>query len=293
MTGGGGFLGGHLIRKAEGRFRVFATWHDFLPDDKQAEWIRMDLADTDRIERVLRRVEPDVIIHTAALSRVADCERSPALASILNEHAAAALARACASVEARLLALSTDLVFDGLHPPYTESSPVSPVNTYARSKAAGELAVARHSRDFAIIRPALMYGSPAIAGRSFSEWLRSEWSAGRSTALYRDQHRTPIYVEDLAGALLDLAEGEQRGTFHLAGPERISRLEFGRLLAAQLGFGGDLIRSALMREVKVPGNRSPDVSLCTEHKADLPRWAFSGCREGLRRAYSGSDTPAG
>jgi len=246
----------------------------------------MDLADADRIDRVLRRVEPDALLHTAALSRVSVCERSPALAAILNEHAVSTLARVCGSMRIRFLSTSTDLVFNGLQPPYTESSPISPVNVYGESKAAGEREAVRFAGNSVILRPALMYGAPAISGTSFSEWMRTEWRAGRATPLYTDQYRTPVFVEDLAAAMLDLAEAKTRGIFHLAGPERINRLDFGRLLAERLGFGADLIRPVRMDEVKVPGKRPPDVSLCSERTEGPPAGKFSSCREGIRRAYT-------
>ncbi len=287
ITGGSGFLGGHLAAAASAAGDdVTAAFHARRPESgPPVRWMPLDLEDEEGTIESVRRARPEIVLHAAAMAKPDDCAREPERAERVNTGGSRAMARACAAVGARLVLVSTDLVFDGAAPPYAEDAPVRPLSLYGRTKLLAERAVLEGAPDTAAARVTLLYGRPAIGGTSFSETLRTSWEAGKTTALFTDQYRTMIGGANLAAALLELAHSDFRGLIHVGGSERISRLEFGFRLAARLGVDPALIRPAAMADFSPPALRPADVSLDIRLARRLFRTPLLDCREGLAAAY--------
>jgi len=287
ITGGSGFLGGHLAAAASAAGDdVTAAFHARRPESgPPVRWMPLDLEDEEGTIESVRRARPEIVLHAAAMAKPDDCAREPERAERVNTGGSRAMARACAAVGARLVLVSTDLVFDGAAPPYAEDAPVRPLSLYGRTKLLAERAVLEGAPDTAAARVTLLYGRPAIGGTSFSETLRTSWEAGKTTALFTDQYRTMIGGANLAAALLELAHSDFRGLIHVGGSERISRLEFGFRLAARLGVDPALIRPAAMADFSPPALRPADVSLDIRLARRLFRTPILDCREGLAAAY--------
>jgi dTDP-4-dehydrorhamnose reductase len=287
ITGGSGFLGGHLaVAAAAAGNDVIAAFHAHRPEGGPAvHWLRLDLEDEGGTFEAVRSAHPQIVLHAAAMAKPDDCAREPEKAKRVNTGGSRAVARACAAVGARLVLVSTDLVFDGGTPPYAEDAPVRPLSLYGRTKLLAERAVLEGVPDAAAARVTLLYGRPAIEGSSFSETLRTSWQAGKTTALFTDQYRTMIGGANLAAALLELAHSDFRGLIHLGGAERISRFEFGLRLAARLGVDPALIRPSEMADYSPPALRPADVSLEIGLARRVLRTPLLDCREGLAAAY--------
>jgi dTDP-4-dehydrorhamnose reductase len=143
------------------------------------------------------------------------------------------LANACASAGAHLIHLSTDVVFDGEGAPYTEDDPLSPLHAYGRAKAAAEEIVADLCPDAVIVRTSLIYGFEPLDPRT--RWVVDSIRTGELITLFVDELRCPVWVEQLAAALLELAARREAGIWHVAGPQPLSRYEFGERLAGFFG----------------------------------------------------------
>jgi dTDP-4-dehydrorhamnose reductase len=199
VTGGAGFLGSELRRQ---RPDALATFRQTL-----------DVNDGDAVSRYLLKHGPDVVIHTAY--RMGDRET--------NVRGAHNVAAAAHRVGARLLHLSTDLVFDGEHgAPYTEAHEPRPVMEYGQQKLEAEQLVRRAHPDALVVRTSLLIGPPdgqqeALARRD-------------DVTFFVDEIRSPLRVRDLAAALLELAELDVTGVLHVAGPEPMSRAALAELL---------------------------------------------------------------
>jgi dTDP-4-dehydrorhamnose reductase len=196
-------------------------------------------------------VRPDAVIHTAYV------QSGPSLRAV-NVDGAAHVARASRRAGARLVHLSTDVVFDGrLQRPYREDDPAFPLTDYGASKLDGERAVADAHETALIVRTSLIFGgaAPGPQERMVSEAVQR----ASTTAFFEDEIRSPIAAPDLAAALLELASSSERGVLHLAGPEHLSRLGFARLLAASSGADPDALRSARSAGLSPP--RPLDCSL--------------------------------
>ncbi|HDI51539.1 dTDP-4-dehydrorhamnose reductase [candidate division KSB1 bacterium] len=286
ITGGSGFLGGALIVRAISKhWKVFATYHKHPPQFDDVNWLPLDLSDFSSIQQIFQYSNPDVVIHTAALTHVDWCEAHQCETKLVNVLGTEILAKLCQEHNTRLIYVSTDLVFDGEKGNYSEEDKTNPVSYYGWSKLEGEKLVQINCENHVIARSALMYGRPALRGTSFSEWLRTTWAMGKITPLFYDQYRTPIEVNNLADALLELASNSFVGTIHLGGSQKIDRVTFGNILARILGVSADLICKVSMKEATNVALRPQDVSLNISKAQTLLRTQFLNCEEGLQKAY--------
>jgi dTDP-4-dehydrorhamnose reductase len=228
----------------------------------------VDLTDADAVADALAAARPDIILHTAALSRVADCHLRPDLARSVNVAATATLAELAERHGIRLVFVSTDMVFDGESAPYRDDAVPSPLSVYGRSKAEAERIVLAGRRN-AVVRISLLFG-PSRCGRpSFFDEQIAALRAGRHLALFEDEWRTPLDLDTAARALPALARSDVVGIVHLGGPERLSRLEMGRRLAAVLGVDDANIRAVTRADLAAPEPRPRDLSLDSTHWRSL------------------------
>jgi dTDP-4-dehydrorhamnose reductase len=241
----------------------------------------VDLANPDRVAAAFREARPEIILHAAALAKVADCYRDPGRARQVNTRGTELLAELAAAAGARLVLTSTDLVFDGEHAPHREEDPPAPLSVYGRTKAAAEgpvLAVGG-----VVVRISLLYG-PTLVGRpAFYDEQVAALRAGKTVILFEDEWRTPLSLSTAARALLGVARSDFRGLLHLGGPERLSRLEMGRRLAAYLGADASVIRAVRREDLPSGEPRPRDTSLDSSRwRGMFPGQPWPGLEEALR-----------
>jgi dTDP-4-dehydrorhamnose reductase len=235
VTGATGQLGAYLVRELIARGRQVVAWGHFGPAAVFGIPARpVDLTASAALASAFREARPDVVIHAAAMAAVSDCARDPVRAEAVNTLATGALGRLCDAAGARLVSVSTDLVFDGERAPYRETDPPAPLSVYGRTKAAAERAVLE-SAGQAVVRVSLMFG-PSINGRAnFFDGQVAALRAGQPVRLFHDEWRTPIGLATAARALIEIADADVTGLLHVGGPERMSRAEMGERLAGYLG----------------------------------------------------------
>jgi dTDP-4-dehydrorhamnose reductase len=261
VTGGAGYLGSELCRLAsEGGWDVLATQLRTPPPYGRA--VQLDVRDDAAVERTLLRHGPDVVIHTAYLQTGLHANET----IVRGSHSVAAAAHRAG---ARLVHLSTDLVFDGEQgAPYDELSEPRPVLEYGAAKLEAEHLVARAHPEAAIVRTSILYGKPGP---------QEELALRDGVELYTDEIRCPTRVDELAAALLELAALEYAGVLHLAAPEAVSRYEFARLLRIAAGADPDGVRGAPSPR----GGRPRNVALSSARAATLLGTRLRGARAAL------------
>jgi dTDP-4-dehydrorhamnose reductase len=250
ITGGTGYLGRALIRQAGHRgLKVAATFHTQPPSlTSDVGWYHLDLREPAAVMSLIHEVQPTVIIHTAFR------QYDPDLMAVTGE-GAGYIAEAAAQVGARLIHISSDVIFDGEKVgAYTEEDPPNPITDYGRAKARAEALVQRYHPAAAIVRTSLIYGFDPIDRHS--AFALAIARGERSERLFRDELRCPVFVEDLATALLDLAQSDYRGVINFAGAETLSRYEWGRLLARAHGLDPDRIVGGFSAESPTPRPRN-------------------------------------
>jgi dTDP-4-dehydrorhamnose reductase len=215
------------------------------------EPVQLDLSDQDAAARLFDDRQPDLIIHAAVT------ERSDGYRAAIPQ-AAASVAAAANRLGCRLIHMSTDLVFDGRRAPYTEDAPLAPISPYGEAKAEAEAIVRQTCRDFVIVRTSLIYDfNPENYQLG---WMLRKVEQGEVINLFTDQFRSPVWACNLSDALLELAALDYTGVLNVAGPQRLSRLDYGRALLGAVGVDVDTFaRPALAAEL-MPGH-APDVTL--------------------------------
>ncbi len=237
LTGASGYLGTALMRLIptwRPEWDLHITSHSIEPSDDMPNVHHLELRDESSVARVMDKVQPDIIFHTAALN-AGDAQEMYGT----NAQGSGYLARAAARSGARLLHLSSDVIFDGERGNYSEDDAPNPLTLYAVSKADAEKNVAASGANAVLVRTSLIYGFKPLDPRTRSV-LR-----GEIPNLFTDEMRCPIWVDNLCEALLELAENEYRGILNVAGTQALSRYEFGvKLMRALNADSSHLIPTA-------------------------------------------------
>ncbi len=222
VTGAGGLIGDYLVQTAPG---IAPAWNV-----RPLTRMELDLRDATAVSAAFRREQPGAIIHCAAMSKTPECQANPDAAREINVEVTARLAERAARIP--FFFLSTDLVFDGRRGNYSETDAVAPLSVYGETKVAAEAIVIANPRH-TVIRTSLNGGVSPTGDRGFNEALRKQWAAGQSTRLFNDEFRAPMSAKVTACALWELLNNGAAGLFHLAGSERLSRWQIGKLVAAR------------------------------------------------------------
>jgi dTDP-4-dehydrorhamnose reductase len=252
---------------------------------EEFEVITADLLLPGSVERLLAEKKPDWVINCAALALVDACEADPQLAYRLNVELPEKLALHVARGGARLVHLSTDAVFDGQRGNYTEHDLPNPISIYARTKLAGEQAVARANPQ-AIIARVNMFGWSLSGKRSLAEWFFYNLQAGRRLQGFTDVYFCPLLVNDLAHILLKMLETGLTGLFHVVSSDCLSKYDFGRSLARRFSFDENLIAPASVSEGNLLAARSPNLTLSSAHLASVLGDSLPTVSTGLDRFYT-------
>lgn len=259
ITGASGFLGWNLCRLAQREWIVFGTAHANMHDIPGVRLSRVDLTRFSEVSQLIGEISPDAVIHTAAASDVNFCQKNSAESYRINVDAAVNLAGLCADMAIPFVFTSSDMVFDGLNPPYSEDSPVCPINVYGEQKAKAEEKILEHYPEAAVCRLALIYGDGGPRTRGFLRSWVNEMKKGNDLLLFDDEFRTPVSAHDASRGLL-LALSRASGLLHLSGVERISRFHFGLILKEVVGAQSRIIPCS-RESAPMPAPRPADVSL--------------------------------
>lgn len=261
VTGSSGFLGWHLCREAQANWQVFGTYFSQSVTIPNATLLKRDLRDYQQLQQLFTEIQPDAVIHTAAASKPNFCQLHPQESAQINVTASVNMARLCAEYRIPLVFTSTDLVFDGENPPYVESDRISPICLYGEQKATAETQMLAIYPQTAICRMPLMFGKAAPVAQSFLQGFITNLQADKQLNLFVDEYRTPASATTASRGLLLAIAKQVSGILHLGGKERISRYEFGLLLADLLGCDRALIKPGKQKDIVMAAPRSPDTSL--------------------------------
>jgi dTDP-4-dehydrorhamnose reductase len=259
VTGASGFLGWNICGLAREKWAVFGVCFSHRVEIPGAKMTEADLTRFSELKRVFEEARPDAVIHTAALSNPNHCQVNQSESRRINVDASSIIAGLCADLSIPCIFTSSDLVFDGLNPPYSEHDPVSPVNVYGEHKVLAEEAMLKRYPATIICRMPLMYGDGGSAAASFIEPMVRTVREGGELRLFTDEFRTPISGRVAARGLL-LALSKATGILHLGGIERVSRYDFGVLLMDILSLRSSKLIPCKQRDVVMKASRPPDVS---------------------------------
>ena len=245
ITGASGLVGNALVCAAlERAHEVVAFYHHRKPNFAQSVIChQLDLGEPERALPVLLETFPDAIINAAAISSPAEVDKSPKLSEQLNVALPQRLAEVAHHLGARIIQISTDLVFDGQQGPYSADDAPNPVGTYGRQKLSSEQVTLEHGGELAtVVRIPIVTGNSPSTTRSVHEKLLIALARGETLRFADDEIRQPVAAASAAEALIEICERPKlRGIYHWAGTEGISRYSMAKHILIHLGLPTDLI----------------------------------------------------
>jgi len=282
ITGASGFIGGHLIQLATRLgYSVYGTKNttDAI-EQEDAQVVSLDITNAVSAQKVIEKIKPQVIIHAAAISNAEYCFKNPQEAYSVNVSGTKNIAQIAQKIGAHLIYVSTDLVFDGMKGNYNEEDIPTPTTVYGKTKFEGEKIVHEVNENFTITRLSWVYGKSANHAANFLEKMLCALKQNENIKLFFDEYRSPVFVVDACNALLALSQSKSKGIFHIAGPERMSRLDFGLIAAEIFKIDNSLIIPSSSDFVNLSEKRPKDCSLINLNKI-LPIMEFKPVEEVL------------
>jgi dTDP-4-dehydrorhamnose reductase len=244
ITGANGFTGMHLcLSLVQKGFEVHALGRgeSRLPSLDKLLYHPIELTSVRSLLKIFEQVAPDVVIHTAAMSKPDICEihRDDCLKN--NVEVTRYLLEASRHFPVHFIHLSTDFIF-GENGPHREDDTASPLNFYGESKLMAEKLILQSELTASIVRPVFIYGSLLPLGRpSFIQWVQQKLLNGEKIKVVTDQQRTPTYVQDLCDAITTILTFKKTGIYHVAGKDILSPYDMAITVAKVLDLNVDLI----------------------------------------------------
>lgn len=262
ITGSNGLLGQKLVELllSAKDIQIIATARgkNRLPFHDGYEYQSMDITNREQVQEVVANTKPNVIIHTAAMTNVDQCESEKAVCWAQNVSSVEYLIEACSKIDCFLLHVSTDFIFDGTSGPYKEDAEANPISFYGWSKYAAEKLVIHSNIRWGIARTVLVYGIAHDMSRTnIILWVKKSLEDGKNIKVVTDQWRTPTLAEDLAKGCALIAQQEAEGVFNISGKDFLTPYEMAIMTADFFKLDKSLISQADSTTFSQPAKRPP------------------------------------
>jgi len=285
VTGASGLLGLNLSLRITGTHTIIGVNRSKLAGTP-FELVQADLLETGVCSRLIDKIHPDAVIHTAALASLDKCEADPEAARRLNAELPGILAEACAKHGVQLIHISTDSVFDGTKDGiYTEADVPNPPGVYSATKLQGEQNVLSTYPKAAVAR-VNFFGWSLSGTRSLSEFFYNNLSAGVHINGFTDVWFCSIFVGDLAELLVQMLKKDLSGLYHTVGSEALTKYDFGIRIARQFGFDENLIQPISVEESGLTARRSHNLKLSVHKLSAALGTEIPGVSTGIEKFYT-------
>jgi dTDP-4-dehydrorhamnose reductase len=268
ITGGSSLLALNWAIAIREHYTVILGLHERNVSLAGVETRPIELESTDRLARILEKIQPQIVVHTAGLTSVEKCEARPDLAQHINVELAANVAQACAKFGLPLAHISSDHLFSGETELIDETHPTSPKNVYGRTKAEAETRVLE-AHPHALVVRTNFYGWGPNYRHSFSDIVIKALRLDKEITLFKDVYYTPILIEVLAQTAHELINLKTSGIFNVTGDERISKYEFGLKIAEEFNLDSSIIKPGLLADQTLLVERPYDMSLSNQKTSNL------------------------
>lgn len=285
ICGSNGLLGQRLslLLSTRTEYEVLNTSIErtFVFDDRLFDYTQLDITSRSDVKSLVSSFQPDVILNAAAATNVDWCETHREETWKLNVVAVENLAEAARRVNAKLIHVSTDYIFDGKAGPYTETAQPNPLGYYGKSKLASENAVIAANINFAIVRTMVLFGYGINVKPNFALWVIQNLKQGNTIRVVDDQLGNATYVGDLALAMIKIFELDKTGVYNVAGRDILSRYDFALQIADVFHFDSSLIQRIKTSDLQQAAPRPMKSGLIVEKAERELGIQFLTAREGL------------
>lgn len=279
IIGENSLVGSTLSNYAKNTFDVYHTYHNIRINNKNS--IQIDIVkETHKILDLIKKIKPDLVIHTVAYANVDFCEKNNHDANFLHVTVTQKIAQTCASIGTKILYFSTDAVFDGKqNEKYVESDISNPLSYYGKTKLAAEKILMDTSKNNIIFRTTVIYG-PYSRSR-FTSWVLDNLKQDKPVPAFTDQFNTPTLIDDLCKVILDILNLDLSGIYHAAGKTCLSRYDFALKLAKKFDYNEELIMPTLSSTVNQIAPRPKNGCLDSTKLEKILNFEFSSIDSGI------------
>jgi dTDP-4-dehydrorhamnose reductase len=291
IIGVSGLTGYKLAKISSNDFNVFGTYNHRAVKIRNSEIYQLDKTDTIKTTQLINKINPDVIIDCSALHNVDYCEKNNEETKRVNVDAPKLIAELCRKIEARMIYLSTDYVYDGTEKHYTEESTPNPLNYYGLSKLMGEKEIAKTGIDHAICRTSLIFGwnpqelkgisSSSGKSQNYAIWAINKLRNHENLRIVTDQYSTPTFADNLAEALFKIAKNNITGLYHIAGKNCLNRYDFTIKIAEIFNLNRDIIAPTTSDQFKQTAKRPMRCCLDVSKAENTLKMKFLTAEEAL------------
>jgi dTDP-4-dehydrorhamnose reductase len=268
LTGGSGLLAVNWFCSKKQDYSIYLGLNERIIDLKDANIIFVNFNSIDAFKNQLKNIQPSFVIHAAGLTSVEKCEENPNLAYQINVDLSKLVAIATKELNIPLVHISTDHLFDGLSSLVTEQEKINAINVYGRTKAQAECEVVKFNPEALIIRTNF-YAWGTSYRNSFSDYIIQSLRSKKLISLFDDVFYTPILAEKLIQIIHELLEKKANGIFHVVSDDRISKYDFGILIAEEFNLNKSLIHRTSLRTHSNLVKRPMDMSLSNKKVKEL------------------------
>ena len=240
ITGSNGLLGQKLLHKlrVDNTFELIATSKGVnrVNIKKGYTFLSLDITNKEEVNKVIINQAPNVVVNTAAMTNVDLCEDKKEACDVLNVEAVKYLADACANIDAHLIHISTDFIFDGEDGPYSEQDKPNPLSYYGLSKLKSEQLLQAHQVKWTVLRTIIVFGvGERLSKSNIVLWAKNALEKGDPLNIIDDQFRAPTLAEDLADICILAAKKKAFGIFNASGKDIMSIYEIVERVAHYYG----------------------------------------------------------
>jgi dTDP-4-dehydrorhamnose reductase len=257
ITGSNGMLGQRAVQfySSKEDVELLATSVEEKSVVDSVDYISSDIKNRDEIKKVIHDYYPDFIIHTAAFTNVDLSEKLREDAWKINVKGVEYIAEAARAIDAHIIHISTDYIFDGKDGPYSENVKPNPVGYYGRTKLASENALKISGTFFTILRSNVLYGIAPNSRPDFVRWVINSLNKKENIRIVKDQINNPAFIDDLVQGINKIIDFKKTGTYNIGGKEFLSRYDFTLRIADFFNLDKDLITPISTEELKQPARR--------------------------------------
>lgn len=257
ITGANGMLGQRAVEyySSKENIELLATSVEDKSVIDSVEYIPCDIKSRESIKKVIYDYCPDFVVHTAAFTNVDLSEKMREDAWKINVKGVEYIAEAARAIDAQIIHISTDYIFDGKNGPYHENDLPNPIGYYGRTKLASENALKISGTLFTILRTNVLYGFARNSRPDFVRWVINSLTKKERIRIVKDQINNPTFIDDLVQAINKIIEFKKTGIYNIGGKEFLSRLEFTNRIADYFKLDRNLITPITTEELNQPARR--------------------------------------
>ncbi len=244
FTGITGLLGSYFFKKKDKNFEVIGVADKNIVEDGKNSF-KVDITNKKSVMDFTQKINPQVIIHAASIGNVDYCEQHPDEAYAVNVDGTLNVIEAAKKIQAKIIFLSSNAIYDGTNPPYGEKSAPNPLDIYGKTKVEGENLTKNSDLDFVILRLITMYGWPSAGGRSNPvTWIIDNLKRGKKINVVDDIYNNHLWAGQAAEVLWKVInKNVENKTYNIAGADCISRYNLALKVANAFNLDTSLIDS--------------------------------------------------